>query len=52
MTHDRNRGYGAALKTGLRHARHPLIVITDADGTYPNERIPDLLRLAASADRC
>jgi glycosyltransferase involved in cell wall biosynthesis len=50
LTHDRNRGYGAALKTGLRHATHPLIVITDADGTYPNERIPDLVRLAASAD--
>jgi len=25
-------------------------VITDADGTYPNERIPDLVELAASAD--
>ncbi len=50
ITHTHNRGYGAALKTGIRHARHPLIVITDADGTYPNERIPDLVRLAASAD--
>jgi len=48
--HDRNRGYGAALKTGIRHARHPLVVITDADGTYPSERIPDLIRLADSAD--
>src|SRR5690606_20574133 len=28
----------------------PLIVITDADGTYPNERIPDLVRLVADAD--
>ncbi len=37
--HDRNRGYGAALKTGIRHARHQLVVITDADGTYPSERI-------------
>jgi glycosyltransferase involved in cell wall biosynthesis len=50
LAHTHNRGYGAALKTGIRHARHPLIVITDADGTYPNERIPDLVRLAASAD--
>jgi glycosyltransferase involved in cell wall biosynthesis len=48
--HDRNRGYGAALKTGIRHARHQLIVITDADGTYPNERIPDLVRLAGRAE--
>lgn len=38
-----NRGYGAALKSGIRHARAPIIVITDADGTYPNERIPDLV---------
>jgi glycosyltransferase involved in cell wall biosynthesis len=50
ISHADNRGYGAALKTGIRHARHPLIVITDADGTYPNERIPELVRLAASAD--
>jgi len=50
IQHAWNRGYGAALKTGIRHARHPLIVITDADGTYPNERIGDLVRLAAQAD--
>jgi glycosyltransferase involved in cell wall biosynthesis len=50
IEHNRNRGYGAALKTGIRQAQYPLIVITDADGTYPNERIPDLLTLAAKAD--
>jgi len=50
VSHARNCGYGAALKTGIRRARFPLIVITDADGTYPNERIPDLVRLAASVD--
>jgi hypothetical protein len=27
-----------------------LIVITDADGTYPNERIPDLIALTMQAD--
>jgi len=43
VQHTVNRGYGAALKTGLRQARHELIVITDADGTYPNERIPELI---------
>jgi glycosyltransferase involved in cell wall biosynthesis len=43
LRHDSNRGYGAALKTGLRHARYEWICITDADGTYPNERIGDLL---------
>ena len=43
LSHPTNRGYGAALKTGIRHAQSDLICITDADGTYPNERIPDLL---------
>ena len=50
VEHGRNRGYGAALKTGIRHARFPLIAITDADGTYPNEKIPDLVAHAARAD--
>ena len=49
LRHAANRGYGAALKTGIRHARYDLICITDADGTYPTERIPELVgRLAAN----
>ncbi|MBK8231429.1 MAG: glycosyltransferase family 2 protein [Candidatus Eisenbacteria bacterium] len=44
IRHKTNRGYGASLKTGIRAARSPWIVITDADGTYPNERIPELVR--------
>ena len=43
MRHVRNRGYGGALKTGIRGARGRFVAITDSDGTYPNERIPDLL---------
>jgi glycosyltransferase involved in cell wall biosynthesis len=50
VRHPRNRGYGAALKTGIRRARHDLIVITDADGTYPPESIPALLEHAADYD--
>ncbi|MBI4781132.1 MAG: glycosyltransferase family 2 protein [Oscillatoriophycideae cyanobacterium NC_groundwater_1537_Pr4_S-0.65um_50_18] len=50
IEHRRNLGYGAALKTGIRNAQHPLIVITDADGTYPNERIPELVTLATQSD--
>jgi len=50
LPHDVNRGYGAALKTGIRHARGELIVITDADGTYPNERIPDLAAACEDAE--
>ncbi len=50
LEHGRNQGYGAALKTGIRKASHPLVVITDADGTYPNERIPELVRLCEDYD--
>ena len=46
LRHPENRGYGAALKTGIRRARYDLIAITDADGTYPNDRLPDLIRHA------
>jgi glycosyltransferase involved in cell wall biosynthesis len=38
-----NRGYGFALKVGVRQATGDLIVITDADGTYPAESIPRLV---------
>lgn len=43
IRHTGNLGYGASLKTGLRAARHEIIVITDADGTYPSESIQSLV---------
>jgi len=43
IEHERNKGYGASLKTGIRSASAALIAITDADGTYPNERLPEML---------
>lgn len=43
VTHERNKGYGAALKTGFGAASNEIVVITDADGTYPEDRIRDLL---------
>jgi glycosyltransferase involved in cell wall biosynthesis len=50
IRHRVNRGYGAALKTGIRHAKGDWVCITDADGTYPNERIPDLVERVLSAE--
>ncbi|MFQ5435696.1 MAG: glycosyltransferase family 2 protein, partial [Anaerolineae bacterium] len=50
LRHDENRGYGASLKTGIRAAVHDIIVITDADGTYPPDQIPQLVALAEDAD--
>jgi len=44
VRHKGNRGYGAALKTGIRHAKYDLICISDADGTYPKDQIPNLIR--------
>jgi glycosyltransferase involved in cell wall biosynthesis len=43
IEHPWNKGYGAALKTGFAAARTEVVVITDADGTYPEDRIRDLL---------
>jgi len=45
-----NLGYGASIKTGVRRASAELIVIIDADGTYPCERIPELVEAAGRAD--
>lgn len=50
VTHERNRGYGEALKTGIANAAHEDILITDADGTYDPSDIPKLLALADEAD--
>ena len=48
VRHPVNRGYGAALKTGIDQARREIIIIIDADGTYPVEKIPVLLKDVAS----
>jgi glycosyltransferase involved in cell wall biosynthesis len=50
IEHERNRGYGAALKSGLQQARHDFIVIADADGTYPLEDLPKLAADAPAHD--
>ncbi len=44
VQHHINRGYGASLKTGIKRARYGNILITDADGTYPNKQIHELIR--------
>jgi glycosyltransferase involved in cell wall biosynthesis len=43
VRHPYNKGYGAALKTGFARAQHDIVVITDADGTYPEGMIGALI---------
>ena len=44
LRHPHNIGYGRSLKDGISVAKNDIIVITDADGTYPIDRIPDLIK--------
>jgi glycosyltransferase involved in cell wall biosynthesis len=46
IRHPKNRGYGAALKTGFAKAGGELIGFLDADGTYPPEYFPQLCQAA------
>ncbi len=50
IRHPHNKGYGASLKTGIRNAAGDIIVITDADGTYPPEEIPNIISLMDQND--
>lgn len=38
-----NMGYGFSLKRGFREAKNECVIITDADGTYPIDKIPALV---------
>jgi glycosyltransferase involved in cell wall biosynthesis len=42
---DRNGGSGTVRRIGTQQARGEFVVWTDADMTYPNERIPELVQI-------
>ena len=44
MPFRRNGGSGTARRIGTNEARGEIVVWTDADMTYPNERIPEFIR--------
>jgi polyisoprenyl-phosphate glycosyltransferase len=44
ITHSQNLGYGKSLKDGIMASSYDTIIIADADGTYPLEMIPGLLK--------
>jgi glycosyltransferase involved in cell wall biosynthesis len=45
VTHPKNRGYGAALRSGFEHATKELVFYTDGDGQYDVRELPILLML-------
>jgi dolichol-phosphate mannosyltransferase len=49
LRHERNRRYGAALRTGFEAARFELVAFTDADCQF---HLADLGRLLPLTDRC
>lgn len=51
LKHKVNRGVGAARKTGILEASGEIIVMLDADGTYPAQSIQDLLRYIPEYDQ-
>ncbi|MEW5735484.1 MAG: glycosyltransferase family 2 protein [Thermodesulfobacteriota bacterium] len=42
LRHEKNRGYGAALKTGIRAGTAEAVAIVDADGSYQAETLGNL----------
>ena len=44
IRHPANGGYGHSLKTGIQSASHEFVAIADADGTYPLEELPGMMK--------
>lgn len=45
LKHNTNKGYGAALKTGIRKSRGQKIIMLDSDGQHDPEYIPQIAAL-------
>ncbi|HKY64307.1 MAG TPA: glycosyltransferase family 2 protein [bacterium] len=50
IRHRHNLGYGGALKTGIRHAKHETVVFFDADDQFYPEDIGKLVEALGEAD--
>lgn len=48
--HNRNRGHGAALKSGVHSAKYPVIAMMDGDGQYDPEDLPALVEMLKDFD--
>jgi len=54
VKHKFRRGKGAAVRTGITYARGQVIIIMDADATYPASALPQMIQLLDTHDlvRC
>ncbi|MEC9380807.1 MAG: glycosyltransferase family 2 protein [Candidatus Latescibacterota bacterium] len=50
VQHPYNIGNGAAVKTGIRHARGRVLVFMDADGQHDPGQVPEFLRACSRYD--
>lgn len=50
VTHQQNKGYGAALRSGFAAARYDLVCFTDADGQFDLSEINQFLPMIEKAD--
>ncbi len=50
IRHAKNKGYGSAIKTGIRAAQSEFILLMDADGQHDPNDIPALLEKAPDVD--
>lgn len=48
--HKVNRGYGGALKTGIRHVTTPFLVTMDGDGQHSPHDVEKILQFAMESD--
>ncbi len=50
ITHRKNRGVGAARNTGVTEAKGAYVLMTDADGTYPCDTVPEMVERLDECD--
>jgi glycosyltransferase involved in cell wall biosynthesis len=50
VRHAKNKGYGAAVKTGLKACRHDWIFFTDSDGQFHYDELPKFVSARGKAD--
>ena len=50
VTHEKNRGYGASLKSGFKAAKYELVVFTDGDGQFDFSQVSKFLPKIKTSD--